>query len=254
MPWEPSRYLAFAKERLRPAMDLLAGIQLQAPASILDLGCGAGNVTKVLAERWPGARITGVDFSPAMLARARAALPAARFEQADLRKWAPPDPVDLVFSNAAFHWLEDHEDLFPQLASWVAPGGCLAVQMPHSQRQPSHRILFELAAESPWRELIRPRLRPHGVLDLEDYHRLLAPLVKRVDLWETTYLHVLEGPDPVAEWFRGSLLVPCLDALPAFYHEAFLDTYCQRVRLAYPPEADGRTLLRFRRMFLVAAC
>ena len=251
MPWDPRQYLNFERERLRPAVDLLSRVILESPRTILDLGCGAGNVTRLLAERWPEASVTGVDNSAEMLAKARVALPAAAWIEADLRSWTP-SPVDLVFSNAALHWIEDHPSLFPRIAGWVKPGGCLAVQMPASFDHPSHRAVHEILRSEAWRGRFQGLRAAAGVRSLAEYHGWLAPLAKDVDLWETTYLHVLEGEDPVLEWFKGSLLVPYLEALPNESHEAFLEDYRVRVRPAYPKDSRGRTLMPFRRLFLVA--
>lgn len=252
MPWDPRQYLNFQRERLRPAVDLLARVPLEKVRSILDLGCGAGNVTTLLAERWPGAAIIGVDSSPDMLARARETLAGARWVEADLHEWAPSAPADLVFSNAALHWLEDHSALFPRLAGWVNPGGYLAVQMPGSFEHPSHTAVDELASQPRWRDLLQGLCAPAGVHSLAEYHAWLGPWAQSLDLWETTYLHLLEGEDPVIEWFKGSLLVPYLEALPADHHEAFLDAYRRKVQPAYPKDAGGRTPMPFRRVFLVA--
>jgi trans-aconitate 2-methyltransferase len=251
MPWNPAQYLAFSEERLRPALDLLNRIPLAAPATILDLGCGAGNVTCFLAERWPRSGITGVDNSREMLERAAKSLPGAGWVEADLRDWRPRTPVDLVFSNAALHWLEDHAALLPRIASWVNPGGCLAVQMPASFEHPSHTAAYDLATQEPWRDLFQALGAATKVHSLPEYHAWLAPLAKTLDLWETTYLHVLEGQDPVTEWFKGSLLVPFLEALPKEHHDAFLEAYRVRVQATYPKDARGRTLMPFRRVFMV---
>ncbi len=252
MPWDPRQYLDFERERLRPAIDLMARVPLARPGTILDLGCGAGNVTRMLADRWPEAAVTGVDSSAEMLARARSAMPAAAWVEADLRSWKPPASADLVFSNAALHWLEDHASLFPRIAGWVKPGGCLAVQMPASFDHPSHQAVQEIRRSDPWRDRFQGLRVAAGVHSLAEYHGWLAPLAKDVDLWETTYLHLLEGEDPVLEWFKGSLLVPYLDALPGEHHGALLEAYRQRVSAAYPKDSRGRTPMPFRRLFLVA--
>lgn len=251
VPWDPGQYLAFSQERLRPALDLLNRVPLEAPTTILDLGCGPGNVSRLLAERWPAATLTGVDSSPEMLRAARAVLPEADWVEADLRTWTPQDPVDLVFSNAALHWLEDHPAQFPRMASWVKPGGFLAVQMPASHAFPCHTAAFDLAGRAPWKGLLDPPPRFPPVHGLADYHRWLAPGARTLDLWETTYLHDLEGDDPVTEWFKGSLLVPYLEALPEPHRDAFVLAYRRIVQEAYPSNAGGRTLMPFRRMFLV---
>lgn len=253
MPWNPSEYLRFASERLRPAIDLLARVPLERAAHVADLGAGAGNVTRLLAERFPDADLVGVDNSREMLARARAALPSARFVEADIASWEPSSKLDLLFSNAALHWLPDHPSLFPRLCSWLAPGGCLALQMPGSFRLASHLAAYEAAQSGPWRELLPPLARRAGVLELDDYYRILRPHVTTLDLWETTYVHVLEGDDPVTDFFRSTLLLPYLEALPEEHRAGFLQAYSERVRAAHPKAPDGRTLLPVRRLFLVAA-
>lgn len=252
MSWNPQQYLSFGAQRLRPGIDLLARVPLSAPASVVDLGCGAGNLTRRLAERWPAAAVTGVDNSREMLAEAAATAPGIRWEYADLNDWSLPAPVDLVFSNAALHWLDDHPALLRRLVRQVKPGGALAVQMPNNFRAPSHTAAFEAAAAGPWQEKLAPLLRPAPLLEPAAYYDVLAPLARRLDIWQTEYLHVLEGDNPVAEWTKGSLLVPLLAALSEPDRSAFEAQYRQRVRAAYPPRSDGRTLFAFRRLFIVA--
>jgi trans-aconitate 2-methyltransferase len=250
--WDPAKYLEFAGPRLRPALDLLARVPLAAPTAVYDLGCGAGNVTRLLAERWPAAAVTGIDGSAAMLATAQAAAPGMIWEQADLETWRPPRPADLLFSNAALHWLDDHQALFPRLIADLAPGGALAVQMPRNHSAPSHTEMVAAAETGPWRERLHPALRTHPVAESSVYHDILAPHVSRLDIWETEYLHVLEGDNPVVEWTRGSALKPLLDALEEPERSAFLAEYSARIARAYPRRADGRTLFPFRRLFIVA--
>jgi trans-aconitate 2-methyltransferase len=250
--WDPAKYLEFAGPRLRPALDLLARVPATAPAEVHDLGCGAGNVTRLLRERWPEARVTGVDGSAAMLAAARAAVPGVAWVQADLATWRPPRPADLVFSNAALHWLDDHAALFPRLAASLAPGGVLAVQMPRNHGAPSHTEMVAAAEAGPWAARLAPALRTRPVAEPAVYHDILAPHVARLDIWETEYLHVLEGPNPVVEWTRGSALKPLLDRLEEPARSAFAAEYAARIARAYPPRPDGRTLFPFRRLFIVA--
>jgi trans-aconitate 2-methyltransferase len=250
--WDPAKYLEFAGPRLRPAVDLLARVPLAAPGVIYDLGCGAGNVTRLLVARWPAAAVTGVDGSATMLAAARAATPAVTWEQADLRTWRPPRPADLVFSNAALHWLDDHRRLLPRLIADLAPGGVLAVQMPRNHGAPSHTEMVAAALAGSWRERLRPVLRARPVAEPAVYQDILEPHVARLDIWETEYLHVLDGDNPVVEWTRGSALKPLLDALHEPDRSAFLAEYTARIARAYPRRADGRTLLPFRRLFIVA--
>jgi trans-aconitate 2-methyltransferase len=250
--WDPAKYLEFAGHRLRPALDLLARVPATAPAVVHDLGCGAGNVTRLLVERWPGAAVTGVDGSAAMLETARAAAPGVTWIQADIGAWRGPRPADVVFSNAALHWLDDHAGLFPRLVSGMAPGGVLAVQMPRNHGAPSHTEMVAAAEAGPWRERLRPTLRARPVAGPAVYHDILAPHVSRLDIWETEYLHALEGDNPVVEWTHGSALKPLLDRLEEPERSGFLAEYSARIARAYPPRPDGRTLFPFRRLFIVA--
>jgi trans-aconitate 2-methyltransferase len=251
--WDPAKYLEFAGPRLQPALDLLARVPLAAPAAVFDLGCGAGNVTRILGQRWPGAEVAGVDASAAMLKAAAEAAPGVRWIEADLQTWAPPRPADLIFSNAALHWLDDHARLFPRLLAGLAPGGVLAVQMPRNHAAPSHAEMVRAAEGGPWRERLAPLLRRAPTAAPESYYDWLAPHAARLDIWETEYLHVLEGDRPVVEWTRGSALKPLLDALDAHEREAFLADYAARMAAAYPRRAGGRTLFPFRRLFILAS-
>ncbi len=250
--WDPAQYLRFAGHRLRPALDLLNRIDLERPEAVADLGCGAGNVTRWLARRWPEADVTGIDGSGAMLAKAAEALPEVRWRQADIAAWAPDRPQDLIWSNAALHWLPDHEALFPKLAGHLAPGGVLAVQMPCNFTEPSHTAMADAARDGPWIDALEPLLKPAPVREPAFYHRLLAPAVSELDLWETTYFQLLEGENPVAEWTKGTWLKPMLDALTGDWRNGFEAAYRARVAAAYPPGPDGRTLFPFRRLFFVA--
>ncbi len=213
MPWDPAQYLKFAGHRLRPALDLLNRIDLAAPAHVYDLGAGAGNVTRLLRARWPEARITGVDDSAEMLAKAAAESPDITWQQADLGTWRPSHPADLIYSNAALHWLPDHAKLFPKLLDGLAPGGVLAVQIPRNFSAPSHTSISEAARSGPWRAKLEPLLRPAPVAEPDFYYGLLAPKAKSIDMWETEYVQALEGKDPIKEWVKGTWLRPLLDAL-----------------------------------------
>jgi trans-aconitate 2-methyltransferase len=251
--WDPNQYLKFSDHRLRPALDLMAQIPLDAPRSIYDLGSGPGTITRLLAERWPSAVVTGVDSSADMLAKARQEAPGVAFQQADIAHWSPPAPADLIFSNATLHWLDDHAALLPRLAAQLAPGGVLAVQMPCNRDSPSHLLMDEAAADGPWRAKLS-RLRPvYGSVQTPDaYYRILAPVARSVDIWETTYLHILAGDNPVAEWTKGTALRPYLDALDETERAAFFASYAARIAAAYPKQPDGNTLLPFRRIFFIA--
>jgi trans-aconitate 2-methyltransferase len=259
MSWNPAQYLQYEDARLRPALDLLARIGVEAPAVVVDLGCGAGNVSVQLARRWPAARIEGVDGDAAMLERARAATAGdARFTwtQCDLAAWRPRGTVDVLYSNAALHWLDEHAELFPRLLATVAPGGVMAVQMPDNFRAPSHQALFDVASRAPWRERLAPHVRRAPVAAIAEYHDWLEPLAASLDLWSAEYLQRLpkraDGEHPVVAWTRGTALLPFLGALDGTEREAFLAAFAERVEAAYPRRRDGSVLFPFRRIFIVA--
>lgn len=252
MTWNPEQYLKFAEPRLRPAVDLLTRIDAANPARVFDLGCGAGNVTRLLKARWPDAQITGIDDSVEMLARAAKSLDGVSWMQQSLADWQPERAADVIYSNAALHWLPDHHALFAKLVSHLAPGGVLAVQMPRNFGAPSHTMIAETVFAGPWREKLEPLLRLGPVATPDVYYDLLSGLVNNLDIWESEYLQVLEGNDPVKEWTKGTWLKQFLDALDAPSATAFEADYAARVRVAYPTRDDGKTLFPFRRLFIVA--
>jgi len=252
MSWDPRRYRRFGTERLRPAVDLLGPVPVEFPDRILDLGCGEGSPTRLLRERWPRAQIEGVDSSGAMLAAAAVHASSITWTQGNLEEWRPPLPVDLVFSNAALHWLDDHASLFPRLLGFLRPGGVLAVQMPRNFQEPSHTCLAEVVRQGPWRERLTPLLRVDPVGSPEFYYGLLAPLAEGLDIWETVYLHPLRGEDPVAAWMGGTHLLPLRQALAPDAWEALIRAYRAALCRAYPRRPDGVTLYAARRIFIVA--
>jgi len=258
--WDPAQYLRFSDQRLRPALDLLGQVPLTAPRLVVDLGCGAGNVTAILKQRFPSAEVTGVDGSAAMLEKARTAAPACRFEQGDFATWHPsghpsgrPSAApDLIFSNAALQWVGGHAALFPRLVSLLAPAGVLAVQMPAMHDAPLRRLQYAVAAQGPWAERLASHASAPPILDAAGYWDLLRPLVSNLDIWETTYLHPLAGEDAVVEWAAGSSLRPFLEPLDPAQRAAFRRAYAEALRPHYPRRADGTTLLPFRRLFMIA--
>lgn len=252
MPWDPAQYLRFADERLRPAVELLGRVAHEAASSVVDLGCGAGNVTRLLAQRWPGAHVTGVDSSSEMLERASREVPEIRWVHADIGSWRPDRPADVLFSNAALHWLPHHERLFPLLFGSVSPGGVFAVQMPTNFAAPQQTAIGEVVRAGAWRHRLEPLLRETPVAAPRVYYDLLTAQGASVDVWETEYVHVLRGEDPVLEWTKGSALRPLLAALDPAEREDFEERYAALLRSAYPPRADGTTLFPFRRLFIVA--
>ncbi|EDP64402.1 trans-aconitate methyltransferase [alpha proteobacterium BAL199] len=252
MAWDPAQYLKFADHRLRPALDLLARIDVAAPGRVIDLGCGTGNVTAILAQRWPAATVGGIDDSDTMLARAREEHPGLPFATANAATWTASPLVDVLYSNAALHWLGNHDQLLPHLFRQVAPGGWLAVQMPRNFGAPSHTAVADAARDGPWADRIVPMLASPPVDEPGVYASRLAPLADSLDIWETEYLQILDGENPVAEWTKGTWLRPFLDALEEPDRSGFEAAYRARVAAAYPPGADGRTAFPFRRLFLVA--
>ena len=252
MAWDPQQYLKFGNERLRPAYDLLSRVTLESPRRIVDLGCGTGTVTALLRARWPNAQIVGVDSSQEMLGRARVALPDIAWELHDLAAWAPAAPVDLIVSNAALHWLDDHLTLFPRVLSHLRPAGVLAVQMPAQHDAPSHRIGYDLAENSRWRGRLQGLVRRRPILEPPDYYSLLRPKVSSLDLWLTEYVQLLTGDNPVAEFTKGSFVGAWLSALSRDEASEFEAEYRRQVLAAYPPNRDGVTLFPFRRFFLLA--
>lgn len=255
--WDPGTYLRFAGERARPFAELLARVDADAPEVVVDLGCGDGSVTAMLARRWPGARITGVDSSPTMLAAAADhALPGRlTFVRGDLRDWRPDRPVDVLVSNAALHWVPRHAALLSGWADALAPGGWLAVQVPGNQTAPTHALLAGLIAGPRWAGRLSPgvdvALDPGAVLDPAGYLDVLTAAGLAVDAWETTYLHVLTGEDPVLHWVSGTVLRPVLARLPPADAAEFTAEYAAALRQAHPRRSDGTTVLPFRRVFVV---
>lgn len=260
--WDPQQYLRFAAERARPFEDLLARVGATNPRTVVDLGCGPGNLTRALAQRWPGARVHGLDSSEPMIAAARQASSGRlTFEQGDLRDWQPDEPVDVLISNATLQWIPDHLDLLSGWLDRLGPDGWLAVQVPGNFAEPSHVLLHELAATEPYAGALagQPLSGPASgepadyLRVLLDAGRLLAGQVV-VDVWETTYLHVLPGPDPVLQWLSGTGARPILQALAATgtaLADRFRGELTQLLASAYPPGPAG-TVLPFRRIFAVA--
>jgi trans-aconitate 2-methyltransferase len=250
--WDPTQYLRYSGERLRPALDLLAHIPAEAPRRVVDLGCGPGNVTALLKRRWPGAEVTGVDGSGPMLAKAREAAPDCRFVAADIGAWTPAEAPDVIYSNAALHWLGGHEVLFPRLLSLLPRWGVLAVQMPAMHAEPLRTLQHEVAANGPWAEHLVDAAAARAILGPGEYWDLLKPHAAALDLWQTIYLHALTGEDAVVQWAMGSSLRPFVDKLPAELKDEFVRRYADAVRPVYSRRADGTTLLPFRRLFMVA--
>jgi trans-aconitate 2-methyltransferase len=252
--WDPATYLRYAGERARPFVDLLAHVRAGSPGVVVDLGCGEGALTASLAQRWPEARVVGVDSSPEMLAAAAEHAEHGRvsFERGDVRDWRPDAPVDVLVTNAVLHWVPEHPDLLRRWAGELAPGGELAVQVPGNFRAPTHALLTELCRSPRWSARVAGLApQPDAVLDPAGYLDVLTGAGLEADVWETTYLHVLRGADPVLGWVRSTVLRPVLAALDDAEVEDLTKAYAAALRAAYPERPDGTTVLPFRRVFAV---
>ena len=255
--WDPATYLRFAGERARPFAELTARVDAEDPRVVVDLGCGDGSVTATLAQRWPAARVTGVDSSASMLAAAAEhAVPGRlEFTQGDLRDWRPVEPVDVLVSNAALHWVPGHAPLVSRWATELAADGWLALQVPGNQAAPTHALLASLVAEPRWAQRLAPGddsvLDPAAVLDPRGYLDVLTAAGLVADAWETTYLHVLTGADPVLRWVSGTVLRPVLARLSTEDADELTAEYAAGLRATYPVREDGTTVLPFRRVFAV---
>ena len=250
--WDAGQYLRFADERTRPALDLLARIDLVAPPRIVDLGCGPGNSTALLRQRWPEAKVTGLDSSGDMLDAARRDHPGIEFVAGDIAEWSPAEPCDLVFSNAALQWIGDHERLLPRLIDMVAPDGILAVQMPRNHDFATHALMRQVAAEGPWRDRLAGARDPSPVRPPEFYYDRLAPKSRRVVLWETNYIQIMDGIDAIIAWLHGTGLRPFLARLDEPERRLFLDRYAALLAGAFPARSDGKVLLPYPRLFFIA--
>ncbi|GAC1346736.1 MAG: trans-aconitate 2-methyltransferase [Acetobacteraceae bacterium] len=253
MSWSPGQYTQFEDERTRPVRDLLAAVPPVAASRAIDLGCGPGNSTELLVARCPGAEVTGLDSSPEMIEAARQRLPGLQFEVADIGAWAGPGPFGVILANAVLQWVPAHERLFPRLAAQLAEGGSLAVQMPDNLQEPAHALMRKVAGAGPWSGKLAAAAASRTAMgDASWYYGLLKPACRRVDVWRTTYMHVLQGgTDAVVEWFKGSGLRPFLAPLDDAERAGFLEQYRAAVAEAYPTLADGSVLLPFPRLFVV---
>lgn len=251
--WSARQYLKFEDERTRPPRDLLAQVPLDRPRRVVDLGCGPGNSTELLIERFPHSEVIGIDTSPDMLRQARDRLPGRKFVQADIATWTPDTETDLLFGNAVFQWVPDHSAVLRRLLSALPEGGVLAVQMPDNTEEPALALMRKVAASGPWAS--NREMNDAARSDLptpEAYYDLLKPVCRHLDVWHINYNHVMAGPEAIVEWFKGSALRPYLNALDAEMGKKFLTVYTAEIAKAYPARFDGKVLLRFPRLFIVA--
>lgn len=254
MSWSAKQYVAFEDERTRPARDLLAAIPGADVRSAIDIGCGPGNSTELLVERFADATVRGLDSSSDMIAAARKRLPHVQFDTADIDAWDEKGPFDVIFANAVLQWVPDHPTLLPALVGKLAPDGSLAIQMPDNLNQPSHRLMREVANNGPWASKLANAagLRTE-MASASAYYSMLRPHCARVDVWRTTYHHPLAGgASGVVEWFKGSGLRPFLEPLDEAEKAQYLKQYQAAIEQAYPTLSDGSVLLPFPRLFIVA--
>ncbi len=256
--WDANLYLKFADARSRPAIDLMNRLDPANGArpghAIYDLGCGAGNIARLLAERFPQSQVVGIDSSEQMLAKARSQTEDKRvtFAKGDLTRFKPDAPPAILYSNAAYQWVPGHIDLFPGLLKLLPSGGQLAIQMPRNHDAPSHALMRKAAEAGPWRAKLEG---VGGIVRVEDparYFDVLKPLSSGLEVWETVYQQVLTGKDPVAQYTESTGLRPFMEKLEEPERTAFYQTYARLTAEAYPTRPDGITLFPFRRMFIVA--
>jgi trans-aconitate 2-methyltransferase len=251
--WNPELYLKFSDQRARPASDLIAQIKLNNPARIIDVGCGPGNSTAQLNKRWPQARLAGLDNSPEMLAQARQKNPGWTWIDATIEHWTPDAPYDLVFSNAALHWVGDHGTIFPRLLSYVASGGALAVQMPNNFHSPVHTAMKEVAASPRWNAVLGPAEEHFGVESPAFYYNALRPSASLLNIWEADYLQIMDGPRAILEWIRSTGMRFYLERLHDETERMAFESDClDRIEQAYPANDAGKSLFPYKRMFVIA--
>jgi len=251
--WSAEQYLKFEDERTRPPRDLLAQVPLTEARKIVDIGCGPGNSTELLVKRWPNATVIGIDTSTAMLRQARERLPNQTFIEANVAHWVPPDGTDLLFANAIFQWVPGHLKQLQRLLGRLPEGGVLAAQIPDSLEEPAHLLMREVAREGPWSKQLaeKARLRDE-VPEPGGYYDALSPFCRRLDIWHTIYNHPLADAAAIVEWVKGTGLRPFVEMLETAERKQFLTEYTARVAAAYKPQADGKVLFRFPRIFIVA--
>ncbi len=251
--WNPSLYLQFANERTQPAIDLVSRVNVEHPRRVVDLGCGPGNSTEIVRQRWPGAQVAGLDNSPEMLRVAGEKYPEQQWILADAASWQAEAPCDVVFSNAALQWVPDHARLIPHLFGQVAKGGALAFQIPARLYSPTHQLILEVACDPEWRAQTAAAREVFTMEHPTFYYDVLEGAAARVDMWETEYYHVMEDAHAIMAWITGAALRPFVDALADDEaRERFLARVTERVTQAYPPRRNGRVLFPFRRLFVVA--
>ena len=251
--WNPNGYLKFRNERTQPSIDLVSRIEMINPSSIVDIGCGPGNSTQVLFERWPHADIIGLDNSQEMIAKAKSDYPERKWVLANVAHYDPKRTFDIVFSNATLQWVQDHERLIPRLYRFLKPGGALAVQIPANKESPIHRSLLEVSRDSRWSQFTGDCDQRLNYQSAPYYYDILVNLSSRIDLWETTYYHILSDYQALIEWYRSTGMRPFLERLPDDRcRRQFEDEVLNGCRESYQVQKDGKLLYPFQRIFFIA--
>jgi trans-aconitate 2-methyltransferase len=253
--WDANLYLKFSGQRARPATDLIAQIELDDPRRVVDLGCGTGNSTEQLYRRWPQAELTGLDNSPEMLSQARANHPDWKWIESGVEQWKPETTFDLIFSNACLHWLADHVRLFPRLAGYLAPGGALAVQMPNSYHLPAHAIMHDVANDpsAPWARTLAGASETISVQAPAFYYDALRKVTSRLNIWQTEYLQIMDGPKAILDWVRSTAMRRYTELLPGDAQRKQFEQRClERLEQAYPANDQGKTPFPYQRIFIIA--
>ncbi len=251
--WDTEQYLKFKNERTQPFYDLISRIQISNPESIVDVGCGPGNSTFVIEQRWPNADISGFDSSTEMLKIATETSSKVNWFQADVKDWRPDTHYDVIFSNAALHWISDHERLLPKLMSYLNNEGALAVQMPAHYNSPSHQLLLEVAKQPEWCSFTESACQLLSMEPQSFYYNVLDPLASKVEMWETEYVHIMDNVETIIEWFHSTGLRPFMESLPRREDkEKFKHELLAKYNVAYPQQQNGKVLFPFRRFFFIA--
>lgn len=249
--WDPNQYLRFERERTQPCIDLVNRINVEQANFAVDLGCGPGNSTRVLAQRFSHCSILGVDSSKQMIQRARADMPAFKFEVGDAAAWQGDRAYDVLLSNACFQWIEDHKPLFERLMGQLRVGGQLAVQMPRNFQSPTHQILRSVVTSPPFSSKLQ-QTEPYWVKEPAFYYDVLESMASRIEIWETEYVHVLDDHDAIIEWYKGTGMRPYLEPLSAGDQKLFIERVREGLGTAYSKQKDGKVLFPFLRIFIVA--
>ena len=250
--WDPDQYLKFRNERTQPAYDLVARISHPNPRMIIDAGCGPGNSTDILLQRWPSASISGFDSSLEMLNEAEASNQNIKWFESTIEDWNPTKTYDIIFSNAVLQWVENHEFMLPRLLSFLNKSGALAMQMPAHYKSPLHQQLINIAGKPDWAGFTEAERSLLSLAKPSFYYNLLAPITSKIDIWETQYFHIMDSSQAILEWFRGTGLRPFLEALPDDQaRQSFESEVLKEYTNAYPQEANGKVLFPFNRFFLI---